>query len=799
MLKKLYKQIQKILNVNAAEWPRITVAWFMIFLTRFGFIIGWSILLATFLSRAGVKYLPYLFLFNAVLVMIGTFSFQKIIHKVRRETLITSSVIAAAALMLLSVQFLENQSPLFFLLIVLAESIFLAQVTILISLFTEDLFSPLESQRTFPIIESAETIGGICGGLTLTFFANSIPSYKFIILWAIAILLIVPIVLRFNTRTMDIPKIEQTKDTAKRRTIMQKWAEIEKTPFLKGLALVVVLHWGIINIIEFQYTTAIQQEVFQVQQESLILAQEGYSDAQLAIYQQELASKLGSLHVIFNSIALIIQLVVASRVLTKFGVISTMLIHPVVTLLNLVGMTLRFDFLSAAITRGGYELTSLMFKNAYDSSYYAIPHSRRDEVKELLQGILKPLGAIFGTFLIMMVALNLNGVDQSFTLNLILVAMGILMTYLVFNLNRSYTSMSEQNISRKVDLPTRLNAIEILGQKGHKAIPNSLQKIIRRDTEPQSIKKAILKTLGEHGDSESIGVILEMLDNQDMAIRQMAAKCLKNICQKKCQKKKIKAFTRYRIIEKLESKLQSETEHLVREELIKIFFYLSPDQLTAFIMKSIKEESIYSKEFIRSLSLFEDSNLKHYLEPFLNGKDIHMRASAIEALWQFKELKSQLKHLLKQMLESKKMTYRVLGIQSIGRLQIKSFKKQIETHLKDKNELVHQACILSLVQLETHHIIPKLVERMLHPDHEWFKESMKVLKQIPEKFVDFVEHELHSGIYKKISELHKENKCIENMEMSTLTYLQQLYKKLHAHQQVHQIQLLLDSKCRQAL
>ena len=48
--------------------------------------------------------------------------------------------------------------------------------------------------------------------------------------------------------------------------------------------------------------------------------------------------------------------------------------------------------------KGTFDATNLIFSNAYNSSYYAIPHNFREESKELIQGIIKPFGAIIGTF-----------------------------------------------------------------------------------------------------------------------------------------------------------------------------------------------------------------------------------------------------------------------------------------------------------------------------------------------------------------------------------------------------------------
>ncbi|MEK7524452.1 MAG: hypothetical protein AAB588_05495, partial [Patescibacteria group bacterium] len=257
----LFNRINQVLNLSPREWPRVLVAWSMIFLSRAGYIIGGSILLALFLSRIGIELLPLLFLGNALLMMVGTAIYRNLIHRVRQELLIASTVLFASALLVASIWFLQENSLLFYGLFLFAESVLLSQLNILISLFNEELFSPLESQRTFPIIESAETFGGITGGLLLSVFADSLPSYKFILIWVILLLCILPIVLRYNARTMEIPKLKEEDINEKESS---HFSALRKFPFLREMMVVVMFFWAIMNVLEFQYTKAIQENVFEV-------------------------------------------------------------------------------------------------------------------------------------------------------------------------------------------------------------------------------------------------------------------------------------------------------------------------------------------------------------------------------------------------------------------------------------------------------------------------------------------------------------------------------------------------------
>ena len=96
------------------------------------------------------------------------------------------------------------------------------------------------------------------GGLLLTIFANSLPSYKFILIWVILLLCILPIVLRYNARSMEIPKLKEEENPVSERS---HFSALRKFPFLREM-MVVVLFWAIMNVLEFQYTKSDSRRMF---------------------------------------------------------------------------------------------------------------------------------------------------------------------------------------------------------------------------------------------------------------------------------------------------------------------------------------------------------------------------------------------------------------------------------------------------------------------------------------------------------------------------------------------------------
>lgn len=793
-------KLNRLLNISDNEWPRVCVAWSLVFLARFSFIIGGSILLAIFLSRIGIDLLPGLFLFNALFMMMGAFAFRKILHRMRKELLIVGIVLFAASSLLLSIFFLERDTLLFFVFFLFAESLMLSQLNILISLFNEELFSPLESQRTFPIIESAETVGGILGGLSLSLFANIFPTYKFILLCVLLFLAILPIVLLFNSKTMEVPKLVQlelNEEKKPHKHFKEKIKEFKKIPFLRTLMIVVFLNWAIINVLEFQYTKAIQQDVFSQEEETLVHDESIHlaSENSAVDYQAQIAQKLGTLHLIFYSAALVMQLIFTSRILTFLGISSSMLIHPLVTLLNMIWMTLRFNFFSTSMARGSFELSGILFKNAYDSSYYSIPHAIRSDVKEWMQGIMKPLGAMCGTILMIFIALIFKGSVQTLALNFILITMSFIMVLALFGLGRKYTKMTEQNLSHKMDLPTRLNAVEILAQKGHEDTHATLQKLLKREAEPEILKEKILKTLGIQENVESIPNILEMLSHKRDHLRLAAAEALSHFEQLK-KNLRAQSFTRYRVIEVLKNRLREEKNDAIREVLLSIFFNLAPDALTEYILETIKKTGEDKANFIKMLRLFHDNNLLYYLENDLNSRDPSVKGACIVALWQFKNLRAELMHHLNQMLNSPKEKVKLEGLEACGLIGDSEAIPLIRSFLKSDSSKIREAALLCLGQLQDKDAVPSLVESLSEPSHNWFSTSIHLLARFPKEFRALLEPAFHIRVLERINNiLHTEKgKTLDEFSHSSLNLLHKLYEKINAHHEVQDIKKTLASK-----
>ena len=152
------KIIEKTLNIADHEIPRTGYAWGLLFLHRLGLIIGTTTLVAMFVTKFGINLLPLMILLQATLTILGMLGFAYLNQHFHSKQLIPPCAFVAGLLLFISTFFVD-QPYVFFGLILTVTGIFLPQLTIFLSNYIEDFFTPFECERTFPVIESAQTIG----------------------------------------------------------------------------------------------------------------------------------------------------------------------------------------------------------------------------------------------------------------------------------------------------------------------------------------------------------------------------------------------------------------------------------------------------------------------------------------------------------------------------------------------------------------------------------------------------------------------------------------------------------------
>ncbi|MBI5754818.1 HEAT repeat domain-containing protein [Candidatus Peregrinibacteria bacterium] len=773
--------LNRIFNIGDHEWPRVIVVWSMRFLFFMGSVMGWTVLVSMFLIRLGFSSLPYLFIANAFLIMAGTFLYSKLVSRVSKEVLMAFTALGAGATLYFATFFPAYSNFLFFGFILVANAILLGQLNILISCFIEELFSPLESERAFPIIESAETFGGIIGGALVGFLAPYIPAYKFLFLWVIAILLIVPLILGFRTYAKKVPFLEFKKrkhlPESRVSQIMKGYKIVHRVPFLQGLLGVVILSWIFINLLEFQYIGAIAQSI-----------------TTKANYEQTLTQTLGFLHIIFSASALFVQLIFASRFIKTLGIIRAMLLQPIVMFGTLIGLTFRFNFFSAVLSKTSFEITHIVSQNDYQSSYYSVPHDIRESAKEFLEGIAKPFGAILGMIALLNFQNFFEGNILSFIINLSMLAVIAGIFFILSNLKEKYAETASYPLGHSGEHFEKFHAIEILSQKGHADSAHIIAKNLSDPKENIQIKIKILSALGELKDPETIPDILDILSAPQESLRAGALSALVHFPNLGSHVFS-QAFSKYRVIETLKALFLQENSEDIRTLIIAVLAGLNQSEIAGFILETLKKSKSLKiqGECIKACGLFHDPNAGYYLEKYIDFPEPDISASTITALWQFPKYRKRLAATLNRLLESRKISDRISGVQALGEMGDPFFIPSLQKYLADTSSEIRRHAIISLAQLGSVDVLESFSELLLDRNSAVERSMEKALETLPLPLKYRVHQIIQREAGETIAEILNSAKksSLEELNRPTLVKLKKLYTKAREIQEVLKIEEIL--------
>lgn len=811
----------RLFNIVPSQWPRVTECWLFTFFFKLGAAIGWTVIVAAFVSKFGIAFLPMLFVLNATLIMVSTLFFEHFIIRIKKEVLMIVMVLFAAICIFFA-SFLYSSHPIaFFTLIIFAESFFLAQYNIFIPILVGERFTPLESQKTFPFIESGETIGGILGGLFVGIFAARFPLPWFLYAWIMLLACIIFVFILTSYLRKGVPRVPirakhaiRDKPDAQLKLVFQS---IKKLSFLKGLIVIVLLQWVFMNILEFQFTKAVEQQITHTQestiayddsylfQAALLRSEEGAGESDVShepppptvsreltvTQQQRLTRTLGALKSIFHASALVMQILVASRLITWLGIVGSLLIHPIVMLMSLVGMFFKFGYTSAVVSRLNFEATYAVHKNAYLASHYAFPQRVRDQAAEFLEGFVRPLGTIVGMLFIIGFQIFFSGQNLSMFIHLIMfVIMGITL-FSTIRLQQKYTNISKDQLFSDLPYPEKLNAIEILAQRGHKNAPAILVQKLNEITaqengrESSAVRIKLLAVLGQYRDYNTLPEILQAFYDSDPDIRLEAAYALMNF-RSIGEKFYSQAFSRHRMIETLKEVFMREKSAAVRGAIIRVFSLLHQPDTVDFLLDVLKNHTGEIRaDCVYTLGLFRDPVTAYYIAPYLKDEDLYVRANAVIAMWQFSKYRDELQKQLESMLKSSEPATAKAAIYAAGEIR-SGWQKELFELLKSKDADIALESAFALTKYGNPIGFQILLDDLLALPDEKFEHLRRFLHRLGPKAREMVETVLVHYVSEKLKTLMQDGqeKSLYDLDSEVLENLRRLYKLLDQHEEL---------------
>ena len=777
--------LNRFFNIRGNEWSRVFFALVIKFLYRTAFVVGWTVLVAMFVSRYGILSLPYLFVVNAIFSIIGSILYSLFFEKMTRLVVMLSTIVLTGLFLFVAAIVVNTHQILFFSLLILSISILLNQLRIIMLAYVEELFDPLTAERTFPILEVSETVGGIVAGILVTFLSGYFALSSFIYLIISVLFLLIPLLLFFD---FDEDRVElvHRKDHEKKSDgifsqLKQAFDSKSHSNFVFGLIFIVMFQWIIFNLLEFIYTKAVYQNV------SHFIFEAGGG------FEHAFIHDLGMLFILFSTSALLVEIFLGSRLITSLGVVGAMLLHPIVTFLSIIGMFFRFDFLTAVLANNNFTLTSVIHTNTYHISYYAVKEKVREHLREFLEGVIRPLGALLGTLAIIILEKLFSGSSLILALNISMIICTSIFFYITYRQQEKYTKVVTEELLSSKEKHIRFNAIDLLAQRGHKLALSTLRALLVKPEELDSIKVKILGVFSELQSPETVLDIINCLNSQKAEVREASLDTLISFKFLHSYSKNY-LFVKYQLISALKNLYQNEKDKQILAKIIYLMSLLSNVSTVEFLFKVINaRKSDHKADAIFALGKCNDNKIAKILEEYLYSKNLVYQLNASMALVNFKKYRDEALHVINSFIYSDKKEKIVYGLLAIGELNLKSKKSVCLKYLGSDDIDLKMYSAIALAKMGFYHSVSSILDLLFTGDEHLVKKVKSSIKNVDVRIYKNIDKIMKQVVSRKVEELKVQNNhsTLESFSGESLARLKKLYTLIDEYEEVETINSLI--------
>lgn len=382
---------------------------------------------ALFFKRFGVEYLPHMFFLTSILLVLFSTIYVEFADRVRPARMLLLIFLGLAVFLLANWAFMaKGTGAAAFAVYFLGVSVASEVVAVHFSLYVSQFFDFNQAKRLTPLIEAGARLGRVIGGLLLVLVAKRWPTELMALLWVGVIVCSMAFIALHHRGEPRRPRLPLLRKRAPFSDAREGLRFARHSPLLQLTGVGVFLLIILISIQDYIASTIIANH---------------YSNA------QDLAAFFGWFFALTNTLVLLLQLILTSRLLRRFGLRAVNLIFPWSTALSFALLSLSASFIPALIARFNHMGMMPAFRTpAFNLFYSALPKYIQGRARALSVGLLLPLGLGCAGLLLLWVPKNLVGEP----LAMVGLALAILYIYIKFRKNQAYSAALLALIQRQV-------------------------------------------------------------------------------------------------------------------------------------------------------------------------------------------------------------------------------------------------------------------------------------------------------------------------------------------------------------
>lgn len=610
-------------------------------------------------SQLSMMYLPQ----SAALIAAGIL-FQKFSIKVRLDHLIKGLVPVLSIAVLLSRGGVGFGWNWIYPVIYVAYDVFNFLMIVCFWQFATAVLDQRKAKRTIGLVGSGGIVGGIVSGFGLKLVVPMIGTANIISIYAVFQLLSLLAVYRIVRICKEPDAVfaggkppKKKEAVAGARLRGQEGGLFRQVPHLKYVALMSASLVIALTLIDYQFKVILRG----------------------TLQNEALAGFMGSFHGYSGLLALFIQLFVAGKLLTRFGVMTAILIFPAALLAGSLGVLLMPVLAMAVVLKGSDKVLGDTINSSVSQLImFPIAPEWRSRAKSFLDGVVR------------------NGAKGIAGVSLIGISVWL--------------------------SPAQISYV-ILG-----LLVCCIAAAVR-------VKGAYLQALLSTLQTKNEGRTEVEVDFMDPASRQLLLQALSS-------KEKQQALYALKILKRLEDVdltphlpvlLQHEAVE-VRVETLMFVEQTTPEGLTAELEKLLgdADHRVRAQAFIALAAYGLDEHIDR-ISAELEHPEVEVKAGAIAALIKYYSIEGMFRAVgkLKELIESKNDAERTAMAALFGQIGMQGFYKPLIGLLKDPSPQVRRRALDSASKLRVPELVPYLVELLL--DSEARRQAIDAISSYDEK------------------------------------------------------------------
>ncbi len=655
------KLLNKAIDIREGEAQRTLIMAGYIFVIIASHNILKPMTRALFVSSRGPDQLPVIYMMLAVVGGIVVLFYLRLSNKFRLDLLINGTSVFFIINLLIFRYFLGlrlNSAILDYSLYIWA-SIYAILTTSQFWLLANYLFNAREAKRLFPAITASAILGGILGGYFTRFMVKIIGGTPNLIFFCIGLIglaiMLMNLAWRLREKSHESKKRIQSLSVPAQsfRIVGEILALIRNSRHLAFLVGIVTFTFIVVQIADFQFTTyAFEQNTA----------------------TDDLAGFLGFWVSTLSIIAFVFQVLFASAIIRRFGVIATILFLPIALLLSSVWAFLSYGLISIlTIKIGDGAFRHSINKVGTELLYLPIPTEVKKKTKVFVDMFADRFArGIAGLLLIIFYSWLGLSIAQISLLSIVLICVWLGLSFATY---REYVNSFRLALTKRT-IDADLLTVSI---KDEKTI-NSLIESLKSPNERQIVYA--LQLLDSVDGVDLIPHLQPLLQNNSPEVR---------------------LLTLQLINDRGDSSLLPEIEPLLHDD----------------------EETI-RREAVSFYARFSKDSTVNMLQTWLHDEYCDMRGAALYYVAQKPDLTSKLlrPELIQAFFNGGK-TGRAQIADALGVLQDVNYHPYLKKLLEDSDPMVKTRAIISAGQSSAIELVPTLIQNL--GDRNYRKVSREAL------------------------------------------------------------------------